>query len=188
MGTGKQRPTGGVHVALLRGINVGGKNKLPMAVLTGLFEAAGCADVHTYIQSGNVVYRPPPGRADAVAAAIETAIARALALRVPVVTRTAAELAAAVAANPFLAEGADPGHCHLGFLADAPEPARARALDPDRSPGDRFALRGRDLYLHLPNGTARSKLTNAYFDRALGTVTTVRNWRTVQAVLALTGL
>ncbi len=186
MGTGKQRAraAGGVHVALLRGINVGGNNKLPMVTLAAIFEAAGCTEVRTYIQSGNVVYRPP---GPAVADAVEAAISRTLGLQIPVVTRTSAELAAAVAANPFLAGGADPGHCYLGFLARAPEPARVQALDPERSPGDRFLLRGRDLYLHLPHGSARSKLTNAYFDRALATVTTVRNWRTVLALAALAG-
>ena len=71
------------------------------------------------------------------------------------------------------------------LAADGPSAARRRALDPDRSPGDRFEIRGTEIYLWCPNGMARTKLTNAFFDRGLDTVSTARNWRTVHKLLEL---
>jgi uncharacterized protein (DUF1697 family) len=100
--------------------------------------------------------------------------------------RTAKELADVVANNPFLKAGAPEKELHVMFLADAPSASRIETLDPARSPGDEFAVRGREIYLRLPNGTARSKLTNAYVDAKLGTVSTARNWRTVTTLLAMT--
>ncbi len=99
--------------------------------------------------------------------------------QVPVVIRTAADFDRIVRGNPFLAAGANPARLHVGFLAAAPEPERIARLDPDRSPPDAFDVRGDEVYLHFPAGVARSKLDNAYFDRTLNTVCTIRNWRTV---------
>ena len=160
------------QVALLRGINVGGKHKVPMKDLAALFEAAGFSDVKTYIQSGNVVFSGPKADTAALAAAIE----KRFGFAVPVAVRTAADLARIAGANPFVADDPE-GPLHVMFLTGDPDPKAA--LDPDRSPPDRFALVGREIYLHLPNGVARSKLTNAWFDSRLKTVTTTRNWRTV---------
>lgn len=174
-----------VHVALLRGINVGGRNKLPMKRLAAIFEGAGCSAVRTYIQSGNVVYEADAALARRVPDLVSGAIARALGLEVPVVTRTAAELARVVDRNPFLADGAGEAALHVAFLAARPSAARVRALDPARSPGDGFAVVGREVYLHLPNGVARLKLTNAWLDSALATVSTARNWRTTRKLLEL---
>ena len=179
--------TSGVHIALLRAINVGGTKKLLMAELRAMFEAAGCADVRTYIQSGNVVFRGEPVLAARIPELIEAEIAETKGFQVPVVTRTAAELDAVVGSNPFLEAGADPAKLHVGFLAEAPSAARIAELDPDRSPSDAFEVRGREVYLHFPNGTARSKLTVDYFDRTLGTTITIRNWRTVRKLLDMTG-
>ena len=179
--------TSGVYIALLRAINVGGTKKLLMAELRAMFEAAGCADVRTYIQSGNVVFRAEPVLAARIPELIEAEIAETKGFQVPVVTRTAAELDAVVSGNPFLAAGAEPTKLHVGFLAEAPSATRIANLDPDRSPPDAFEVRGREVYLHFPNGTARSKLTVDYFDRTLGTTITIRNWRTVGKLLDLAG-
>ncbi|MBK9031338.1 MAG: DUF1697 domain-containing protein [Myxococcales bacterium] len=175
----------GRHVILLRGVNVGGNNKLPMAALAALLTELGCTGVRTYIQSGNAVVDAGAALAKRLPAALAAAISSRLGLTVPVVVRTAAELAAVTRANPFLARGADPATLHVGFLADAPTAARIAALDHDRSPPDAFAVHGRELYLWLPNGAGKSKLTNAYFDRALATVVTVRNWNTVGKLIEL---
>lgn len=170
---------GGNYVGLLRGVNVGGKNKLPMAKLQQIFEDAGCREVETYIQSGNVVFVASEARARRVPAAVRRAIADAFGYEVPVVTRASAELRKVIRANPFVREGVDPKALHVAFLADKPTAAEAKALDPDRSPRDRFIVRGREIFLCLPNGVARSKLTNAYLDSMLGTTSTLRNWKTV---------
>ena len=179
------RRTAETHVALLRGINVGGRHTLRMARLVSLFEDAGCERVRTYIQSGNVVFEAPAPRARLVPAAVMTAIATELGFDVPIVTRTATERERIVGANPFVAPGTDLRLLHVGFLADRPNAAVGAALDPDRSPPDEFTLREGELYLRCPNGMARTKLTNAYFDATLQTVTTIRNWRTTLKLLEL---
>lgn len=173
------------YTAWLRGINVGGKNKLPMKQLVTMFTAAGCTDVLTYIQSGNVVLRATPTVARTLAATIEAAITKACGFSSPVILRSATALRKAAENNPFLARGIPDDQVHLALLRDAPKPKQIAALDPDRSPGDAFEVVGDHIYLHLPNGVGRSKLTNAYFDRALTTISTIRNWRTVLAMLEL---
>lgn len=172
------------HVVLLRAINVGGTGKLPMADLRRMLEALGCTDVRTYIQSGNVVVRAPARLAKRLSSALPDAIEAERGFRPPVLTRTEAELRAVLANNPFV-EVTEPKQLHVAFLGEAP--AKDRALDPARSPGDRFALRGRELYLHLPNGVGRTKLDNGYLERTLGTTTTVRNWRTVTTLVEMLG-
>jgi uncharacterized protein (DUF1697 family) len=179
-----------VHAALLRGINVGGKNMLPMKDLAAMFTDAGCASVSTYIQSGNVVFEASPALARRIPTLIERAISDRFGYQVPVVTRTGAELRGIVRGNPFLrpgVPGVDDGALHVAFLADSPAAAKVKVLDPNRSLPDEFAVRGREIYLHCPNGYGRTKLTNGYFDSALATTSTVRNWRTVLKLLELAG-
>lgn len=169
----------GAQVAFLRGINVGGKHKLPMAALAEMFTQAGADEVTTYVQSGNVVFTVAEPTVETVAQRVAQAIRERCGFDAPIVIRSAGELEAVVARNPFLEAGTDTGTLHVGFLAEEPEQSRVAQLRPARSPGDSFRVIGRDIFLHLPNGVARSKLTNAYFDTALATTTTIRNWRTV---------
>ena len=173
------------NLALLRGINVGGKNKLAMKELARIFSAAGCRDVRTYIQSGNVLFEAEPELAAQVPGRVTAGIAESFGYKTPVVLRTAEQLAKVVAENPFLAAGADPQTLHVLFLADVPSPGRIDLLDPDRSPPDSFVVRGPEVFLHTPGGLGRSKLTNAYFDSRLDTTSTGRNWQTVTKLLAL---
>jgi len=166
-------------VALLRGINVGGRNTIPMSELKALFSSLGLDDVSTYIQSGNVVFRSASGDERDVAAKIEARIAEIFGIDVTVVLRTPEALAKIADGNPFLKRGVDPSKLHVAFL-DRPSAADAVArLDPGRSPPDEFSVDGREIYLHLPNGVGRSKLTIDYFERQLGVRATVRNWRTL---------
>jgi uncharacterized protein (DUF1697 family) len=174
-------------VALLRGLNLGGKNRLPMKALKATFEEAGCRDVRTYIQSGNVLFAVPAARARGLATRLTGLVAARHGLRVPVVLRSVEALRAAVRGNPLLEGGADPATLHVAFLAEPPAPAAAAALDPGRSPPDAFALVGGELFLSFPNGMARTRLTSDYLDRTLGTTCTVRNWRTVVALVGLAG-
>jgi uncharacterized protein (DUF1697 family) len=179
------------HVALLRGINVGGKNILPMKDLAAMFAAAGCADVRTFIQSGNVIFSAPAVLARKLPDHVTKAIEKRFGYRVPVIVRTSDELARAIRDNPFLQPGADERAeadekpLHIYFLADLPGAAAIAALDPNRSTPDAFHVRDREIYLHLPNGMARTKLTNAYFDSKLSTISTARNWATVQKLLEM---
>ena len=174
-----------LYVLLLRGINVGGKNRLPMKDLVALATELGGREVRSYIQSGNLVYRATPALASRLPDLLRRQLAERFGLTVPLVERRGDELVAVAGTNPFLDGGADPDHLHVAFLAATPAAAQAAALDPKRSPGDRFLLRGRDLYLHCPQGLARTKLTNDYLDAKLATVSTVRNWRTVLALRSM---
>lgn len=173
------------HVVLLRGINVGGKNKLPMKDLVAILIAAGCVDVQTYIQSGNAVCKAASAAARNLPSAIAAGILKRTGYRIAVVTRSAGELVDICQHNPFLEAGKEPDTLHVAFLADVPEPRRVSALDVHRSPPDELIVRGREIYLRLPKGVAPSKLTNAYFDATLGTTSTIRNWRTVLKLLEL---
>lgn len=175
----------GINIALLRGINVGGRNRLPMKELAAMFVEAGCYDVRTYIQSGNVLFRSEPALVEEVPSIVSMAILNRFGFEPPIITRSAQEFADVGLSNPFIAAGADTDKLHVVFLADQPDAASAAALDPDRSPGDEFALVGRQVYLHCPDGFARTRLTNSYFDSGLSTTSTTRNWRTVVKLLEL---
>ena len=170
------------YAALLRGINLGSRNKISMADLRALFERLDAEDVRTYVQSGNVVFRSRRTAAQLETAA-EHEIARALSLDVTVLVRTKAQLAKLVRENPFA--GSPEKALHVTFLAAKPPAARVRELDPTGFEPDAFAVSGREVHLHLPNGYGRTKLSNAYFEKALGVRATTRNWRTVTAVAEL---
>lgn len=173
------------YAALLRGINVGGKHRLPMKDLIAIFEALGCEDVRTYVQSGNVVFDAAAGRVRTIVGAVEEAVGAEHGFELRLVTRSAVELARTLDASPFALDSADEARVLVGFLGERPDPERVRALEPDRSPPDRFEVVGREVHLDCPNGLARSRCTNAWFDRVLGTTSTFRNLRTVRRVLAL---
>jgi uncharacterized protein (DUF1697 family) len=167
------------HVALLRGINVGGKNMLPMKELVGMFVVAGCRDVTTYIQSGNVVFSADAKVVAGLGSVIAARVEERFGLRIPVVLRTSAEMERVIRGNPFLLDGAGEESLHVCFLADLPSGDRVAGLDAGRSPPDAFAVVGREIYMRLVKGVSGTKLTNAYFDSKLKTVSTMRNWRTV---------
>jgi len=171
------------YLALLRGINVGGNNKLPMATLKTLCEGIGATGVATYIQSGNVVFDLPKATPAVVADALETAIADALGKAIPVVVRTGAQVRATVAAMPYPTEGVDPTTLHVAFLAAEPTAAAVAALAATHFPPNEYVVIGQEVHLRAPDGLGRTKLPD--FDRVLGTVATARNWRTV---LTLAGM
>jgi uncharacterized protein (DUF1697 family) len=167
------------YVALLRGINVGGKNKLPMADLRARFESLGHTDVSTFIQSGNVIFT---AARSVTSRSLETAIATEFGFEISVVLRTPSELATVVKANPFTR--VDISKLHVGFMAAKPAAAAVAKLDAERFRPEEFAIRGSELYFHLPDGIGRTKLPG-YLDRQLKIPTTVRNWNTVNKLLEL---
>jgi uncharacterized protein (DUF1697 family) len=173
------------YVALLRGINLGARNKVAMADLRALVEALGGEDVRTYVQSGNVVFKGSLGGAKAVASAMEKRISADLGLDVAVLVRTGAELRKLVAANPFVKGGRDASKLHVTFLADKPGRDKVRALPANEHEPDEFRVVGREIYLHYPKGYGRSKLSNAFFEKRLGVTATTRNWRTVTNLAGL---
>jgi len=173
------------YIALLRGINVGGKHKLPMKDLVQIVSDCRCTGARTYIQSGNVVFRAPRAGAQELPALIAKQIEGRFGFAAPIVLRNRKELARVVRDNPFIKAGVPENALHVYFLADAPSAEAVKSLDSNRSAPDAFRVIGREVYLNLPNGMARTKLTNAYFDSRLSTVSTARNWATVKTLLEM---
>jgi len=186
------------HVALLRGINLGGRNKVAMADLREVVTGLGYADVSTYIQSGNVLFTAGPGAADtaALASALAAAITASLGVTAPVVVVSRDELAAAVAANPFPDE-ADPKRVHAVLLSGTPGTEAAAKIDQARARSaakgarDELAISGRTLYLHTPDGFGNSELAAAVLriltSPRAGVTGTARNWATITKLLELCG-
>jgi uncharacterized protein (DUF1697 family) len=156
-----------------------------MAELRALLSSLGLESVQTYIQSGNVVFASDVEDEDELAAWIEAALAEAFDATPAVLLRRPAELERIVRGNPYLTPGADVSKLHVVFFDRAPAPSAAAGLDPGRSPPDELALAGREIYLRLPHGAGRSKLTLDYFERVLGVRGTQRNWNTLLRLLAL---
>jgi uncharacterized protein (DUF1697 family) len=169
-----------MFAALLRGVNVGGRGKLSMPELVEAFESLGHEDVRSYIQSGNVVFRSRISNEGRVSAALEREIADSFGLETKVILRTHSELQAIAAASPF------DEAVHVVFLDGRPDPAAVAALDPERSPGDRFEVAGREIYLSLASGAGRTKLTLDWLERRLGVTGTQRSWNTVLKLVELT--
>jgi uncharacterized protein (DUF1697 family) len=182
-----KKPAGqsGPHVALLRGINVGGKRIVPMKDLAAVFADAGCRDVRTYIQSGNVVFTASSATAHRLRDRLEKKIQERFGFAVPIILRSAAQLARTIAGNPFLKAGVAETALHVYFLANLPSEEAAAHLDPNRSTPDAFIFSEQEIYLHLPNGMGRTKLTSAYFDSRLSTICTARNWTTILKLSAM---
>ena len=167
-----------------RAVNVGGA-KVDMAELRSSLSGLALAHVQTYVQSGNVVFEAGGEDPRPHAAAIEGLVRRVFGLETKVLVLTAGQTAEVAAANPFLAAGADDESLHVTFLFDAVSDDAFRALTLPARDGEEATLAGRVVYLHLPFGYGRTKLSNAYFERALRTLATTRNWRTVTALAEL---
>ena len=152
-----------------------------------MFEAAGCTNVVTYINSGNVVFSAPSAVLKKLTVTIPNLIEAQFGFRVPLVLRSGSDLTRIIAANPYPEAVVEPQKLAVMFLANEPSADAVAALDPSRSPGDRFHVIGSDIYLHLPKGFADTKLNNAYFDSKLKTISTGRNWNTVLKLYTMTG-
>jgi len=172
-------------VALLRAVNVGGKNKISMPELRALCESLGYTNVSTYIQSGNVIFDSGGRTGSALVEPIEAAIARSFSMRIDVVIRSARELTAALAANPYADRLEDHTSLHIAFLNGAPDRTRLGALDPARFEPDEFVIGKREVYLHCPDGVGRSKLPTALAAKLAPAPATMRNWNTVTKLAEL---
>ena len=172
------------HVVLLRGINLGARNRVAMPRLRELLADAGFDDVRTYLQSGNVVLSSPSAP-EHVARECERQINENLGLDIAVVTRTRDELAAVVEYNPLREAAANPKRYQVSFLdaelaAEAADRLAAEVVAPEQ-----LVVNGRELYTWHPDGVGRSRLATRLSGRGLGVTATARNWTTVESVLAL---
>lgn len=172
-------------VALLRGVNVGGANRLPMADLRASLTARGLADVATYVQSGNIAVTAGADHDErSIGSLVGLAIADDHGLSLPVVVRAADHLAEVAARHPDADGGIDPKLAHVVFLDRLPD-AVADVPDPAAFAPDRWRLDGREVYVTYPNGSGRSKLTIDVFERAWGVTATARNLNTVRKLALL---
>lgn len=175
-----------IHIGLLRAVNLAGLNKIGMADLRELLAAAGMQDVRTLLQSGNVVFRSGAQTAAQLERLLEQATAKRLGLETDFFVRTAADLKAIIAGNPFPKEARlDPGHLLVVFLKAAPGPEDVTALQKAIKGREVVRAIGRQAYVVYPDGIGRSRLTSALLEKKLGTRGTGRNWNTVLKLRAL---
>lgn len=167
-------------VALLRGVNVGGKAKIRMEELRRVCEGMGLEGVRTYIQSGNIVFRT---KKRLTAKQLEDGLEKAFGFRPLVMLRTVDELRSVIERNPIA--GVEPHKLLVFFLAAQAKPESAEAVRKMEISPERIEIDGMEMYIHFPNGQGVSKLPMARVERALGTTGTGRNWNTVQALLAM---
>ena len=185
---GSRCPTNGsisinTFVCLLRGINVGGHKKIPMQELRDLCESIGLENVTSYVQSGNLVVDSTEGDEESIALKVRSAIQDRFGFDVPTVVRTSEAMRRVVASNPLVGDGEIEDRLyHVLFLSGKPRSRRLDEIADFDSKPDRFIVQGRHVYLHCPNGVARTKLTNTFFEKRLGVTATARNWRTVNAL------
>ncbi|MBX0328995.1 DUF1697 domain-containing protein [Oscillochloris sp. ZM17-4] len=170
--------TSATQIALLRGINVSGRNRIPMAELRALCAEIGWGDAQSYIQSGNLIFRADAAPAD-LEAALERAITGRFGLTIPVIVRAAASWPGYIGANPFPeASAREPNLVMLALSKAPPKDDAAERLQERAVSGERIALAAGALWVHYAEGVARSKLAPALFDRLAGSPVTARNWRT----------
>jgi len=174
-------------ISILRGINVSGQKKILMADLKKLYESLEFSEVQTYIQSGNVVFKSDSKISDIqLARKIEKAISAKYKFEVPVIIRTKEELEKILSQNPFTKEKSiDLKKLHVTFLSETPDREKVVQIEEvDFSP-DQFIIKGKEIYLHIPNSYGETKLSNKFFENKLKVSATTRNWNTVNKLLEL---
>jgi uncharacterized protein (DUF1697 family) len=172
------------QIALLRGINLGARNRVAMGELRELLSRLGYDDVRTLLQSGNVVLtsKAKPAR---LQRELEQAIASELGVGTPVVVRTRDELAEVIARDPFGKAAANPKRYQVSFLSAAPAAKVTRELEAADFAPERVVVSGREIYAWHPDGLQRSALARLLTDERLGVTATARNWNTVTKLLQL---
>jgi len=175
------------YIALFRGINVGGKNSLPMKGLVAILEEIGAKNVRTYIQSGNAVFQSIEKNPSRLSKQLAAEIKKRYGFEPHVLLLGLEAINKAIAMNPFPEAETEPSSLHIGFLASSPKNPDLKKLDSLRKESERFHLSDHVFYLHAPEGVGRSKLA-ASTEKLLGVPMTDRNWRTVCKIRELAAL
>jgi uncharacterized protein (DUF1697 family) len=175
-----------VVIALLRGVNVGGHNRIKMDVLKSLCAGLGLCDIRTYIQSGNIVFTTKEKSLAKLAIRIEDSIENKAGFRPSVILRTAAELEDVIAKSPFAArEGIESNKLYVTFVASEPTAEACSKVLAIKADPEELHIVGRELYIYFPDGMGRTKLPLAAIDRALKVAATARNWNTVTKLVEM---
>lgn len=172
------------YIALLRGINVGGHNKLPMKELRELMADLGFSDVQTYIQTGNIAFQSDMSDPKAIASQIRSEIKKQFGFEPDVLVLTQDQLRAAIKANPFPQAESEPKTLHLFFLLEKPADPDLDSLEGIKAENERFKLTESVFYLHAPDGIGRSKLAEN-IGKFIRVSMTARNWRSVQKIMEM---
>ena len=175
-----------VMISMLRGVNVGGHNKIKMDALRALYEFLKLRDAQTYVQSGNVIFSTDERDISRLAKRIEDGIERKFGFRPNVILRTAAEMKDVIARNPFgKRRGIEPGKLLVSFLASDPGEEARKKLRQMKFDPEELWVEGREVYIYFPNGMGRSKLPWAGLNKMLKTPATGRNWNSVTKMLEM---
>jgi uncharacterized protein (DUF1697 family) len=173
-------------ISILRGINVSGKNKIPMVELKALYEKSGFKNVTTYIQSGNVVFSADKKELNSLPLKISQLIFKNYGYTVPVIIRTADEMETLINENPLLKiKGIDIEKLHVTFLSEDPHKVNLEKIKEFQYLPDKYLISGKEIYLSCPNGYGNTKLSNTFFENKLKVTATTRNWRTVNELLRI---
>jgi uncharacterized protein (DUF1697 family) len=168
-------------VSFLRGINVGGHNMISMSELKALYENMGFKNISTYIQSGNVIFESDT--IDGLSEKISKKIKETFQLNIPVILRNQKELQNILERNPF--KGIDTKKSHVLLLSENLTAQQSESLNTFTFEPDRFFISGKEIFLHYPNGVARTKLTSVFFEKKTGLVATARNLNTIEELTML---
>jgi uncharacterized protein (DUF1697 family) len=175
-----------VYISMLRGVNVGGHNKIKMDALRDLCASLECENPRTYVQSGNVIFRAKEKNPARLAKKIQDAIEKKFGFRPEVILRTADEMKKALAANPFAKRtGIEPGKLLVTFLAAAPAVEAQAVLETLKHHPEELHLIGRELYIYFPNGAGKSKLPWSQVERLFKVTGTARNLNSVTKMLEM---
>lgn len=174
------------YIAILRGVNVSGHNKMPMKELKELLEGLGYSNITTYIQSGNAVFQYKKTNEEKLAAQIKEGIKTKFGYDVPVLVRTVDEMRAAIDNNTFLKQkDIDAEKLHITFLAHEPERENINKANTYNYEPDRFIISGREVYVYCPNGYGNTKINNTFFESKLKVQATTRNLKTVRELIKM---
>ena len=171
------------YAAFLRGINVGGKNKIRMEALRETFAALQFESVKTYINSGNVIFETAEADEKKLVAKIEKAIEKEFSLNIKVMVRTIDEIREIIKNNPFAGQFENDKNLHVLFLDEEMPEEKCELLLSNNNENEMFAVRNREIFCHLKSGFADSVLGKDYIGKKLKVSATARNWRTVNKVL-----
>jgi uncharacterized protein (DUF1697 family) len=175
-----------VVISMLRGVNVGGHNRIKMDALRALYQSLKLRDAQTYIQSGNVIFRTEERDLVLLAKRIQNGIAREFGVRCEVILRTSSELRKVMARNPFAARrGIDPSRLLVLFLAGEPGAEAGERVLRIKTEPEELHMNGREVYIYYPNGMARPKVSWAVIEKTLKTPGTARNWNSVTKLLEM---
>ncbi len=172
-----------IYISMLRGINVSGQKKIKMKELHALYVSLGFKNVHTYIQSGNVVFESEEENVTTVAEKIEHKISETYGFQVAAFLRSPDDMQRVLENNPFLTENVDTKALYVTFLSGKPDPGSLKNLETVNDEPDEFSVRDREVYVYCPGGYGKTKLSNTFFEKKLSVLATTRNWKTVNTLV-----